>query len=270
MLKRATNLFLNVMTMVILVLTFIWCLVFFAIVGDVMRAPIFPPMTKLPATVATFDSPTPRPTITPSHTPTFTPSHTPTFTPTHTDTATATTTGTPTTTFTPSMTFTASATPTNTLVPPTNTPTKTPTPTASATFTPTITPTGPPPTPTSQFAFMVQPSSIILRENFANEAGCNWQGIGGQITTPQNEPLLGVEVRVSGPLIGTVGVLSGTNSFYGPAGWEVVVGDAPNNFPYQVSLWANGVQVSPIVEITFPNSCQANLATVNFIRTRPY
>jgi hypothetical protein len=37
-----------------------------------------------------------------------------------------------------------------------------------------------------------------------------------------------------------------------------------------VSLWAKGVQVSPVVDIVFPNSCQQNLATVNFIQTRSF
>ena len=116
---------------------------------------------------------------------------------------------------------------------------------------------------------MVQPSSLILRENFANSAGCAWQGIAGQVTTDRGEAVTGVQVRVTGADIGERTTVSGTNQVYGPAGWEVVLSNTTNNGRYQVALWANGVQVSPTVEIVFPNSCQQNLATVNFIQTRP-
>lgn len=270
MIKQAATIIFNVVTIIMLILTILWIIVFLAILGDVVEAPVFSPAANLPATVATYDTPTPRPSWTPSFTPTATATATATASPLPPPTATPTMTGTPTATFTPTMTPTITSTPTNTLPPPTATPTKTPTPTITPTFTPTPTPTGPTATPTSQFAFKVQPSSIILRENFANAAGCNWQGIAGQITTPQNEPVKGVEVRVTGANLGTVAVISGTNTFYGPAGWEVVVADFPNDLAYQVSLWVQGEQLSPVVEIVFPNACQANLALINFIQTRDY
>lgn len=69
--------------------------------------------------------------------------------------------------------------------------------------------------------------------------------------------------------IGTVSVLSGTNTLYGQSGWEIKVADTINSNRYQIELWADGVQVSPTVEMVFPNSCQQNLVTINFIQTRP-
>jgi hypothetical protein len=117
---------------------------------------------------------------------------------------------------------------------------------------------------------MVQPSSLILRENYANSAGCDWQGIAGQVTTDRGEPVTGVQVRVTGEDIGERSTLSGTNQVYGPAGWEIVLSDRTNNGRYQVALWSGGTQISPTVEIVFPNSCQQNLATVNFIQTRAF
>jgi len=117
---------------------------------------------------------------------------------------------------------------------------------------------------------MVQPSSLILRENFANAAACDWQGIAGQVTTDRGEAVKGIQVRVTGEAIGERTALSGTNQDYGEAGWEIVLGSTTNTGRYQVALWADGVQVSPTVEIVFPDSCQQNLATVNFIQTRPY
>ncbi len=160
----------------------------------------------------------------------------------------------PTATFTPTNTPTATFTPTSTL-PPSETPTFTPS------------PTGPTATPTSQYAFMLQPGSLILRDNFGNAAGCNWQGVAGQVTTDRGEPVLGVQVRVKGPGV-ELATLSGTAPFYGPSGWEIKVADAPVTSRYEVSLWVTGQQASPTVEIVFPGVCQQNLATLNFIQMR--
>jgi hypothetical protein len=268
---RVVNVIFNVLTISFFALTGLWLAVFFSIAAGSMEAPIFAPQdTEVPATVAVMPTLTPSLTWTPTHTPPPTRTAVPTDTPSNTPFATPTVTDTPTETHTPQPSGTFTPTPTNTLAPPTPTPTKTPTPTVTATATPTLTPTGPTATPTDIYAFRVQPSSIILRENFANAAGCNWQGIAGQITTAQGEAVKGVEVRVQGDDIGEIVVLSGTNTFYGASGWEVVVGDSPNNNRYQIALWANGVQVSPIVEVVFPNACQQNLVTINFIQTRPF
>ncbi|MCD4687483.1 MAG: hypothetical protein K8S97_16255, partial [Anaerolineae bacterium] len=193
-----------------------------------------------------------------------------TLTPTFTLTPTATTTLTWTPTDTPPATLTPSLTPTNTLVPPTLTPTPTHTSTPSLTPTFSPTPTGPSPTATSVYPFRVQPDSIMLRENFANPAGCNWQGISGQVITNTGEAVIGVQVRVRGEGITELTTLAGTNQFYGPSGWEIVLGSQPAQGRYTVELWANGAPVSPSVELVFPGVCQQNLAQVNFIMTRPY
>jgi len=275
--KRGANLFFNCVTFAFMLLTIGAGVMALAIAGGAMEAPLFAPETTdvPPPTVAMLSSPTPGPSWTPSITPVPTNTATPTDTRTPTSTATPTATLTGTATLTPSITTTSSITPTftlsptNTLPPPTFTPTKTPTPTPSHTPTPTATPTGPTATPTSQYAFIMQPSSLILRENFANAAGCAWQGIAGQITTDRGEAVSGVQVRVVDDAGGALTTLSGTNTLYGPAGWEIVLGNQPIVAHYQVSLWADGLQVSPAVDIVFPGTCQQNLATVNFIQTRP-
>lgn len=262
--NRAANAFFNFVTLLFFLATILVVAVVIGIAGDAMEPPILAPEADavLPTQVA-IASPTPKPTWTPSLTPTATPTGTPTATLTPTPTATGTATATPTVTPTPTITPTFTLSPTNTLIPPTATPT------ATATATPTVTPIGPTATPTSQFAFMVQPDSLILRSNFANAAGCEWQGIAGQVTTTSGDPVIGVQVRVSGTTIEQRATLSGTNTFYGPSGWEVVLGNQPQMDRYTVELWANGTRVSPVVEIVFPGSCQQNLATVNFIQTRP-
>lgn len=116
----------------------------------------------------------------------------------------------------------------------------------------------------------MQPDSLILRENYANPAGCNWQGIAGQVVMTTGEAVIGVQVRVRGEGITELTTLTGTNQFYGPSGWEVVLGSQPAQGRYTVELWANGVRVSPSVELVFPGICQQNLAQINFIMTRPY
>jgi hypothetical protein len=151
----------------------------------------------------------------------------------------------------------------------TEAPTLTPTPTL--TFTPS--PTGPSPTPTntqSPFAFIIQQGTPLLRDNFANAAGCNWQGIAGQVINERGEAVVGVQVRVTGDGIAEQFTISGTNTFYGPSGWEIPVSNQTNSGRYRVELIANGQQVSPTVEIVFPNSCQQNLALINFVQTRPF
>jgi hypothetical protein len=271
---QGNRIFFNCVTWVFLGLTVVLLIVFYAIATDAMEPPLFVPSEAeaLP-TEAVFGPPTPRASWTPSSTPLPTRSFTPTFTPTLAPTLTGTPTLTPTVTNTPGPTRTFTPSPTKTLVPPTATPTKTPTPTASSTPSLTPSPTGATATPVntlSPYPFMVQPSSLILRENYANTAGCDWQGIAGQVTTDRGEPVTGVRVRVTGEDIGERSTLSGTNQVYGPAGWEIVLGDRTNTGRYQVALWSGGAQVSPTVEIVFPNSCQQNLATVNFIQTRAF
>jgi hypothetical protein len=266
---RGGNLFFNSITLVFLGLTAISLILFLSIVTDRIEPPLFAPEKNdiLPTQVV-LNPLTPFPSWTPS----LTPLPTDTATVTATMTLTPTLTPTPTITLSPGPSSTPTPSPTRTLIPPTYTPTRTPTPTASMqpTFTPS--PTGPTPTPTqtpSEYPFIAQPSSLILRENLGNPAGCNWQGVAGQVTTNRGEPVKGIRVKVTGENFERTAT-SGSNVVYGEAGWEIKVSDQTNNGFYQVSLWAGDVQVSRVIDIVFPNACQQNLATVNFIQTRPY
>lgn len=278
--NRAAHLFFDLVTLLFVAATAVVVVVVLAVAGDAIDPPLFAPPSPLPLpTLVQLSAPTPLPTWTPSLTPTETPTSTatepstPTPTATFTPSATFTATGTFTSTFTPTITPTASftasftPTPTNTLVPPTPTPTRTLTPTPSLTPSPTPSPTGPTLAP---YPFIVQPDSLILRENYANPAGCAWQGIAGQATTQRAEPVLGVLVRARDLTTGAeLSAMTGTNPFYGPSGWEIVLSTQVTTRSYALSLWAQGMQVSPEVTIVFPGSCQQNLATINFILTRP-
>jgi hypothetical protein len=206
------------------------------------------------------------PTLTPSHTPS------PTSTPTDTETPTVTPTPTETPTITPTVepSVTITDTPAATLTPSV-------TPTLLETFTPqpSPSPTGPTATlaPTeSPFPFRLREESVILTQNFANAGGCAWQGFGGQVFGLDGNPLPGLQVHVYGG-DGTADffIQAGSNTLYGPAGWEQPVDNVINNRTYFVQLLSvQGTVVSDPIQITFPADCAQNLALVNFIQTRPF
>lgn len=205
------------------------------------------------------------PSVTPSFTPTNTPIPTWTFTPTETETPTLT----PTETFTlaPTVTITDTAGPTDT-------PSITPTPSVSPTFTPTVTPTGPTATFTatvSPFPFVLRDNQVIFTSNFANTAGCAWQGMGGQVFDLNDQPLVGVRVHVFDGFSVDLYATSGTNTLYGTSGWEIPVETTISTKTYLIELQSpQGTVISPTVQVTFPQDCARNLAIVNFEQTRPF
>ncbi len=237
--------------------------------------------------VVTAEAELPTPLVLPTVTDTFTPTNTliPTWTPTPTDT------------LTPSITPTNPPTvPTGTPVPPTVPPTSTPVPPSAApsatiTDTPTITvtpsdtppatatytPTGPtpiPPTVPSPFPFTLRNNQVIITSNFANTAGCQWQGFGGAVFDLSGQPFPGLRIHVYGNNAGASTDLytaSGTNSLYAQgSGWELAVGNAISTNTYYVELQSQeGTAISPAVPVTFPGSCQGNVAVINFEQTRP-
>ncbi len=101
--------------------------------------------------------------------------------------------------------------------------------------------------------------------NFANSAGCSFQGIGGQVFDVNGEPLNGIRVQVLGQNFENFTV-SGSNTFYGAGGWEIALDTS-----VIVSLQTPaGTTISPQVTVAFPGDCARNLALVNFIQTRPF
>jgi hypothetical protein len=208
----------------------------------------------------------PTPFVLPTETPTNTliPTQPPTFTLTPTDTLT------PTNTETPTLTITTSATITDTPAA-TDTPSMTPTPSISPTPSPTETPTGPTETsaPTlSPFLFDLREGNVIFTSNFANSAGCAWQGVGGQVFDMAGSPMSGLRLHVFGADIDRR-IDSGSNSLYGGGGWEQPVDNKINGNTYYVELESQGgTVISPRVTVPFPSDCSKNLAMVNFIQVR--
>src|SRR5690606_18977985 len=133
------------------------------------------------------------PTVTPTFTPSRTLPPTWTLTPTWTNTPTETPTDAPTATPTHTLTMTPTATETPSLTPtPSDTPTITPTPSLEFSPTPLATDTPQP----SPFPFALRNNQIAFTSNFANTAGCQWQGFGGVVFDLGGRPFNGVRVHV--------------------------------------------------------------------------
>jgi hypothetical protein len=200
------------------------------------------------------------PTFTPSVTPTITRTPFPsTFTPTFTPTATDTRTPTPTLTVEASPTITPTPTITTTVLP-SETPTETPT--ATATF-------GTPPTSPPPFPFGNQ--AVQFMANTTNAAGCAWQGIAGQVLDLAGQSYLTqLVVEVSGGgLPATLTAQTATNTLYGASGFEIQVANGINTATYFVQLKSRaGTNIGAPVQITFPGTCEGNLALVNFNQLR--
>lgn len=247
----------NLVSIISLILTVVTVVV---VVGIALSPPPAEEAVQLPTLVPTF---TPTMTFTPSITPLP-----PTWTPTATESAT------PTSTFTVTPTITASATITETPGP-TDTPSLTFTPSITNTATPSLTPTGASPTFTpsqSPFPFGLRDGQVLFTENFANSAGCSWQGVGGQVVDLNGQPFgAGIfQVRVFSNEIDLTTVV-GSNSLYGPeTGWEISVDSTINTNTYFVRLeTTQGVAISSDIIVQFPSNCTENAAIVNFAQIRP-
>lgn len=231
-------------------------------------------------------NPFPPPTVIPIvYPPTLTPSPTATFTPTITLTPTAT--ATPTDTATPTPTAT-----------PTNTETPTPTPTevlAGAGSGPDAIPVEPSALPplddgsgmgvpdTSPPAAVDSPSfaaptrspfpftaSEVRYEPNPGEEGCQWLSIAGSVTGINGEPLPALAVEISGDDFRTV-QFSGSAPRWGAGGFEVNLGAAPRTLTYTVRvLGPTGGPVSDLVYVETGNTCQRNVAIVEFRQNHSY
>lgn len=174
-------------------------------------------------------------------------------------------------TATPRPTNTARPTGTPTPVPtfPTQTPTPTHTPTPSNT--PTDTPPGPSPTasPTrSQYLFTRSDSSPFYLQNYANDAGCGWMGIAGEVLDLDRNPVApgSYQVRVWGSGI-DVRLPVGSAPDYSPSGWEQFLFDSPVIRDYEVQLEsANGTAVSLAYRVQTRSSCNQNLVRFDFVQ----
>jgi hypothetical protein len=118
------------------------------------------------------------------------------------------------------------------------------------------------------FRFELRNHRIDFKRNFPNKAGCQWQGLGGTVYDRNGKPLRGVQVYVfSGEHKVAQSTVSGTKSRYDlVSGWEIQVDTVVSNKVYFVELHSKvGLVISPRVEVTFPGTCEGNLAVINFV-----
>ncbi len=152
-------------------------------------------------------------------------------------------------------------------------PSKTPTPTPSntPTKTPTITPTGPTPTPSptrSAFLFTKSDLSPFYLQNHANNAGCGWLGIAGEVLDLNRNPVSAGQYRVHvwGNGVDERPAVGGAPQ-YGPSGWEQYLGESPAAQDYNVQLeTVSGTAVSQVYRVQTRASCSQNLTQVDFLK----
>jgi hypothetical protein len=238
----------NLITATMLVLT---CVMVILVAGALIFNP-GPAVAQVVPTATLFTIPTETPTL-PG----------PTVNPTWTSSPTATITNTPTGTFTPVPSRTP--TPTDT---PTRTPTLTPTNTLTPTFTPTRTNT---PEPTSTFTrapfdFVLKNGTItyVSYDKVIKNINCKWGGMGGQVLGLNNQGVDGLRIHVTGGGIDET-VVSGGAPVYGKGGWERSVNNAPSSGLFNVQLEkADGTDLSAVIAVQLIDTCEKNLALVNF------
>ncbi len=137
----------------------------------------------------------------------------------------------------PALVPTSTPTPTLlALLPPTWTPTPFP-PTNTPEPTYTLTPEGPQPTaentrdPAEGMPFIMQEGNPQYIPNIYHpDAGCNWLGVGGQVTGLNGGPVLYLSIKLGGSLNGEAVeqiTISGTAPQYGQAGYEFTLSDQP-------------------------------------------
>jgi hypothetical protein len=153
----------------------------------------------------------------------------------------------------------------------TGTVTATATTTATGTQAASDTPTGPTVTPSqtlSVLPFTLQAGSPNYQPNFANTAGCNWMGIGGQAFDLSGHAIIGLVVRVTFKT-GTIDALTGSNKSYGDGGYEIFLNDhaEATTGAYTVQLLnATGSPLSEGFVVNTFGDCDHNLILMNFVQ----
>lgn len=128
--------------------------------------------------------------------------------------------------------------------------------------------------------FWPQEGTPAYLANFSHpEAGCKWLGVAGQVFDPQGNPIKNLAViagKVTDNLAAEQAVVSsGNTTIYGPQGYEIVLGDTPEDttgtWYIQLST-LSGTFVSDRVFVQTSADCQKNLILLNFQQkeTRQY
>lgn len=116
--------------------------------------------------------------------------------------------------------------------------------------------------------FVKDAASPTYLPNYANNAGCNWLGIAGEVFDLQGDPVpIGIyQVHVWESGIDSR-VLVGGAPAYGPSGYEQYLFDSPRVQDHKLQLEMQGGRpVSPIYEVQTRASCNQNLLYFVFIQ----
>lgn len=162
---------------------------------------------------------------------------------------------------TPSATATEDATQIAQLTALVPTNTSLPTNTSAPTLTPTKT--------QSAFPFTVQGGGPSAIQNFANSAGCNWMGIGGQAFNLDGNPIIGLVVHLEGGGL-LLDSFTGSKTAFGSGGYEFFLDNRPKQttgeFKVQLRDQNGSTPFSDFVTVDTFADCAKNLLLVNFVQ----
>jgi hypothetical protein len=173
-------------------------------------------------------------------------------------------------TATPEPTWTPGATPTRapSTTPRPTRPTNTPRPTIF--FTPIPSSTGSPTPTTHPYPFKLSDDGVQFQA-YPFTTGCNWLGMAGEVLDQNGEPITGIAVVLNGGGLQNIVTQSGSQTAFGPSGWEHFVDNKVKEGIFTIQLWhkkyassTENEPVSELVEVRTRKDCRANMAYLVF------
>lgn len=122
--------------------------------------------------------------------------------------------------------------------------------------------------PISSTPFVKTEPSPFYLQNFANNAGCDWLGVAGEVLDLDKNPVPAGSYRVHVWGSGIdARITAGTAPAYSPSGWDLFLFDSPVVRHYEIQLeLPSGTAVSPIYTFQTKASCNENLVRFDFVQ----
>ena len=125
--------------------------------------------------------------------------------------------------------------------------------------------------------FAVHSNNPVRIPNIANEDGCDWMGVGGQVFNLENKPIINLGLHLEGTLDGnpvSLDTLTGSALDIGPSGYVFNLATQP--IASEETLWVqlndgSGNPLSEPVYFTTLDFCDSNNGTfvmINFHQVR--
>ena len=119
----------------------------------------------------------------------------------------------------------------------------------------------------AQFPFRTDEPLYIAN---ANGRECNWASIAGSVTGVDGQAVDGLGIRITGADIAST-VFSGATRTFGPGGYELNLGGAPQAGDFTVQLFSSaGAPLSDEITVTTRAECSANVLILNFLQLRDF